>query len=117
MGVYTSVSETYIQNTMELSLQPQLYTAAYNLSGILSDINGLMPRSAVKELTTYLKLASPGLLIGNVPEAPDDDSILPDMEYVSQVSINAYDNYQLIQANSSSVIAVNSYSTITSRIS
>lgn len=102
---YTRVSDEYIAKIIDKTLSSIIYNPCYNLSAIVSDYNGFIPKSSVTQMEKGLSLSSPGIISINIPvNTRGQDSILPPVSYENEVSVYAFNLYKtLISVDSNNV--------------
>lgn len=102
---YKRVSDSYISKIINKPLSSVLYGSCYNLSAIISDYNGFMPKSSIEQMSRDLKLVAQSTIpLSAQPAQLGEGSPIPPVLYENEVSVYASNLYNsLISIDSNNV--------------
>lgn len=107
-NIFRSVSEKYITTYLSLTMVDLLYDACFNLSSLIGDYNGRLPRDISRRAIRDLEIIAPGvIMVGdmdqlNAPQSPDEP--IPQDMYDNKVTSHAYQLYEAIRKNDYKVV-------------
>lgn len=100
---YERASEAFIEQTINKELYDRIYVPCFNLSCILSDVDGRISTGLLTQVLTGLEIVSPGVLVlGEVGEEVPD--MLADGSYAAETSQAAYNTYLALKSSSEDLV-------------
>ncbi|WIT25825.1 hypothetical protein [Bacillus phage SPO1L1] len=107
-NIFRSVSEEYITKYLDTNMVDSLFTVCYNISSIIGDCNGRLPRDIARRAIRNLEIVAPGVvMVGDMGEinAPQNPDIpIPQDMYVAEVTNHGYQLYTKIKKDDYTVV-------------
>lgn len=107
-NIFRSVSEEYITKYLDTNMVDSLFIACYNLSSLVGDCNGRLPRDIARRAVRNLEIVAPGvIMVGDmgVINAPQNPSIpIPQDMYEAEVTSHGFQLYTQIKKDDYTVV-------------
>jgi hypothetical protein len=106
---YPRASDEFIRSSVDKTLFDKIYLPCYNLSCVISDLDGRISTGLLSQVLSGLEIVSPGVLVlGENVEDDTGDAILIEEEYAVTTSRRAFDVYTRLKVSDQDlVVAVN----------